>query len=118
MNAPVHLDVDHLFHNGLDNRKKSLELKTRSQNLLNRRGAQKNSKTGALGVYWIKKKAKPGKGGGQQGYQAQLRVAGKRYRSPIKHTTREASGWYWAKRRELGIPDPEQTGAFLDQEVA
>jgi hypothetical protein len=101
------LDVDHLFHNGLDNRKKSLALKTRSQNLLNRRGAQQNSKTGILGVYWSKKKVRPGEGRDKQGYVGQLRLNGKRYRSSIRHTVEEASSWYWAKRKDLGIPVPE-----------
>jgi hypothetical protein len=104
--APVELDVDHLNHNGLDNRRNNLQPKTRSQNLLNRKGAQSNSQTGLLGVFPAVKHR--GKSKAKHGYVGQLRVNGKRYRSAIKNTPEEASTWYWAKRRELGIPDPEQ----------
>jgi hypothetical protein len=106
MNAPVDRDVDHLFHNGLDNRKQSLAIKTRSQNLLNRKGPQSNSKTGLLGVQFVAQN----KGGGRirKGYVGQLRLNGKRYRSSLRKTPGAASAWYWAKRRSLGIPDPGQ----------
>jgi len=111
MNAPVEKDVDHLHHNGLDNRKEELVIRSRSQNLLNRRGAQSNSKTGFLGV--VHGIFDRGKGNGQPktGYRAQLRINGKKYRSSVRRTPEEASAWYWAKRHELGIPDPEQKAA-------
>lgn len=105
MNAPVDRDVDHLFHNGLDNRKLSLAIKTRSQNLLNRKGPQSNSSTGLLGVQYVTKKCK---GKVVKGYIGEFRLNGKKYRSSIRRTPEVASGWYWAKRRSLGIPDPEQ----------
>jgi hypothetical protein len=43
-----------------------------------------------------------------KGYIGEFRLNGKKYRSSIRRTPEVASGWYWAKRRSLGIPDPEQ----------
>lgn len=42
--------VDHLNHDTLDNRMNNLELKTNSENLLNRKGANKNNSTGIRNV--------------------------------------------------------------------
>ena len=106
MNPPIDRDVDHLFHNGLDNRKLCLAIKTRSQNLLNRTGPQSNSRTGILGVQMVNQN----KGDGRMvaGYIAQFRLNGKKYRSSVRRTPEVASAWYWAKRRSLGVPDTEQ----------
>jgi hypothetical protein len=52
-NFPVGLDVDHKDHNGLNNRKNNLLASTRSWNMLNRRGAQRNNhSSGIRGVGW------------------------------------------------------------------
>lgn len=51
LNAPNGIDVDHIFHNKLDNRKEKLRLCTRSQNLFNKK-VQINNKSGKQGVYF------------------------------------------------------------------
>jgi hypothetical protein len=49
--APSHLVVDHINHNGLDNRKDNLRLCTRAQNALNQR-PRKGTSSKYKGVYW------------------------------------------------------------------
>jgi hypothetical protein len=48
--APDGFDVDHWNHDTLDNRRENLKVTTRSGNLMNRRGAQRNSTTGHRGI--------------------------------------------------------------------
>lgn len=50
MDAPKGHVIDHINHNGLDNRRKNIRIVTQSKNLLNVRGAPKNSSLGILGV--------------------------------------------------------------------
>lgn len=44
-------EIDHRDHNGLNDRKSNLRRVTHSENLHNASGAQRNSKTGVLGVH-------------------------------------------------------------------
>jgi len=66
MNAPLHLQIDHINHNRLDNRRKNLRFATRSQNQANKRH-QANNTSGYKGVSF-----RAGK------WEARIRVNGRR----------------------------------------
>lgn len=52
VNAPRGMDVDHINHDTFDNRKENLRICSHFDNLLNRRGAQRGSRSKYLGVGW------------------------------------------------------------------
>ncbi|MBN2594285.1 MAG: HNH endonuclease [Sedimentisphaerales bacterium] len=52
LNPPAHLMVDHINHNGLDNRKANLRLATCAQNTYSRRQFRKNKSSKYTGVSW------------------------------------------------------------------
>lgn len=56
MDSPKGNDVDHVNHDTLDNRLGNLKCKDRSENSLNRTGANRNNKTGVRNVSLIGKR--------------------------------------------------------------
>lgn len=54
VNAPPELFVDHINHDGLDNRRANLRLCTKSENMKNRSGACRGASSAYLGVAWKK----------------------------------------------------------------
>ncbi|AJG91747.1 HNH endonuclease [Bacillus tropicus] len=70
MDAPKGKVVDHMNHNGLDNRKNNLRVCTIAENRQNQKGSRKDNHTsGIRGVHWDKKRGK---------WRAGLRVNGQR----------------------------------------
>jgi hypothetical protein len=67
--APKGLDIDHLNHDTLDNRRCNLRITTRSVNQMNRRGANRRSTSGHRGIFPSRAKGK---------FQLQLTINGKR----------------------------------------
>ncbi len=55
LNPPKGKEVDHINHNGLDNRKKNIRIATRSQNNQNQRKCTRNTTSKYKGVSWDKK---------------------------------------------------------------
>jgi hypothetical protein len=53
MRAPKGMDVDHIHHDTLDNRKSEMRLATEQQNVFNRR-LHKSNTSGFKGVWWSK----------------------------------------------------------------
>lgn len=52
MNNPIGFKVDHKNHNTLNSRRLNLRPVDNSQNMLNRKGPQRNNTSGFLGVSW------------------------------------------------------------------
>lgn len=57
VDVPSHLEIDHINHNPLDNRRKNLRTCSRLQNEANKPPG-KNNTSGYKGVYWEKKEMK------------------------------------------------------------
>jgi len=90
-NAPDHLVVDHIDHNGLNNRNNNLRLATFTQNCQNqRRLSHKTSKY--KGVHWNKRQKK---------WAAQIHCNNKKYYLGYFHDEIEAAKAYDKKAVEL-----------------
>lgn len=58
-NCPKDLQIDHINHNTLDNRRHNIRIVTHAQNNQNRKGSPANKKSaGIIGVSWDKRKRK------------------------------------------------------------
>lgn len=68
VDAPESLQVDHINHNTLDNRRCNLRLVTIAQNQQNRIGPASNNKSGVRGVCWVRR---------EQKWKAAIRINGK-----------------------------------------
>lgn len=91
-NAPDGMQVDHVNHNGLDNRKINLRLCTKSENLRNRR-KQKGCSSQYKGVV----KHQDGR---PKPWMAAVKIHGKRQTLSFA-TEMEAAVWYDKKAKEL-----------------
>ncbi len=69
MNAPSTMEVDHINHNTVDNRKQNLRICATYQNAMNK-GASNISTSGVRGVYWYSQ---------QQKWSAEIIVQHKKY---------------------------------------
>lgn len=89
MNAPSIMQIDHINHNGLDNRRSNLRLCTKEENHLNLK-LYKNSTTGIKGVHIDKTK-----------YRAQIFKNGRKINIGNFDTIEEATQAYSDKAHEL-----------------
>lgn len=91
LNATDEMHVDHINHNGLDNRKANLRLCSPNENLMNRR-KQNGCSSKYKGVVKRQNGAKP--------WMAAVKANGKKYTLSFA-TELEAAQWYDEKAREL-----------------
>lgn len=92
MDCPKGLDVDHVNHNGLDNRKCNLRICTHSQNLFNQLPRRTNTTSKYKGVYWNKKDRR---------WRASIGIDGKQIYIGNFSTEIKAAEAYGKKAKEL-----------------
>jgi len=90
LNNPIGLEVDHLDHNGLNNKRDNLRVCTSSQNKQNMR-VRRDNKLGIKGVYYNKKERK---------YYAQIKLE-KRIWLGSYNTAEEANAAYQKAANKL-----------------
>jgi hypothetical protein len=95
MNAPDGLEVDHIGHDALDNRRSNLRLADSSLNQLNRRAPSSRNSTGFLGVDFNKQTGK---------FRAIIRVKNKAHCLGYFLTAEQANAALCAYRVERGLP--------------
>lgn len=105
-NAPPGTQVDHVNHDGLDNRRENLSVGTRAENLQNHRGAYRTSKTGFIGVHPLRGH-----------FQATVQVNKTVHYVGFFDTAEEAARARDAFVRER-FPDARITRNFPDEEAA
>ena len=91
MNPPKGMVIDHINHNGLDNRRENLRICTNAENQRNR-GKQKNNTSGYKGVDWRKDHKK---------WRARINKDNKTIHIGYYNIIEEAARAYDAKAKEL-----------------
>ena len=91
MDPPKGMVIDHINHNGLDNRRENLRICTRAENSRNR-GKQKNNTSGYKGVCWYKRDKK---------WRAQIKKDSKKIHIGYFDIIEDAARAYDAKAKEL-----------------
>ena len=91
MNPPKGMVIDHINHNGLDNRRENLRICTHAENMRNSRKGKDNT-SGYKGVCWAKRDKK---------WRAQIRKDNKNIHIGYYNTLEEAARAYDAKAKEL-----------------
>lgn len=92
MSAPDKMDVDHINHNRLDNRRENLRICTRSANTMNRDKFPTRNTSGFKGVSWSKFHRK---------WDARIKKDGKNYWLGLFTNKEDANLAYQRKAREL-----------------
>jgi hypothetical protein len=95
-NAPKGMDVDHINHDSLDNRRANLRVCSHSENLLNR-GPSCVNKNGAMGVVKVTRNKK------YTYWEARITVNGKRVYLGTFKNPNDAAAAYKNGRAKLGV---------------
>jgi len=91
INCPKGMEIDHINHNKLDNRRRNLRICTRSQNQMNKIKL-KNNISGFTGVIWDKQNKK---------FRAQIQVNKKHFHLGLFETKEQAAEIYNQKAKYL-----------------
>lgn len=92
LNPPVGMEVDHKYHNGLDNRRAKIRICTHAQNIQNQRRKRGSKTSRYKGVFWNKKESY---------WYVQIKQNGKKINLGSFHNEIEAGKAYDTKAIEL-----------------